>query len=703
MATFSDLESMASVRAKINAAITKVDDAVAIGNLTARRFDTVPELLAYSATPRLTVGTYVEAGGFRYLVVSSGEHLTTAGGDKLTVVPLYVGSDGGVVVSSMVGAVGDNATDDTDALNLAATVARALNAKLVLAPVSRSLGYYITSTLDFTDLPFIDGRSAIIRSTISGSGAVQIGKQVGVVVDGDIWLELISSTNSAVDGTYGVHCYGLRTTKLTLGYAQGYDDAIYFDGLTTSNRNWLNNDIRIARASNCGTLLHIALNDGRYFISNEIHVESYLGSGTKKAKRAAVKLMVPSGTPICSDNRLSGGIGLDGGSYHADSALLFYAENSGTSGNHSFDFSGARIETYTSGGAFATDPYLVRIPVNTNVASRIHVGGKLTSISIGDWLVDVGTVNNSLDFEMLVPWSINNSQAAMRARPLPPEFYQTATGCYVTNRVMWDGNFTTPVSVITGGVSARTTRAIGDQQFLSTTSTVGYGLRWNKLTGAASFLRLPQTMTVIVICYNSSGTVIGGSAPYYATGTSVVTGAFGGADLYRMNTKWVYLHPDVASFDLISCSYTGGQRRLVDVQNFEVTIGDDLTPDFYNASGPGLITDTATIRTMFPVGTALDGTATNGWRNTARARTTVSVAASSGASTIDVASITGISNGDIIAIELDTVLISAGSERQWFHTTVNGAPAGSTITLTATLPADVAIGRRVQTARWTAR
>jgi len=304
---------------------------------------------------------------------------------------------------------------------------------------------------------------------------------------------------------------------------------------------------------------------------------------------------------------------------------------------------------------------------------------------------------------LLVPWSVNNNQAAMRARPLPPEFYQTATGVYVTNRVMWDGGFTTPVSVITGGVAARTTRAIGDQQLLSATNTVGYGLRWNKPTGQAAFLRLPQAITVLVICYNAAGAVIGGSAPYYAQGTSVATGSFGGADLYRMNTKWVYLHPDVASFDLITCSYTSGQRRLVDVQNFEVTIGDDLTPNFYSASGPNRISDTATIRTMLPVGAAFDGTATNGWRNTARARTTVSVAALSGASTIDVASITGINNGDTIAVELDTVLIAAGGEQQWHHTTVNGAPAGSTITLTATLPAGVAIGRRVQTGRWVAR
>lgn len=69
--------------------------------------------------------------------------------------------------------------------------------------------------------------------------------------------------------------------------------------------------------------------------------------------------------------------------------------------------------------------------------------------------------------------------------------------------------------------------------------------------------------------------------------------------------------------------------------------------------------------------------------------TTTSAAASSGASTITVTSITGISASDVIGIEL-----SSGS-MQW--TTVNGAPSGSTVTLTATLTGNVASGAAVYT------
>jgi hypothetical protein len=67
--------------------------------------------------------------------------------------------------------------------------------------------------------------------------------------------------------------------------------------------------------------------------------------------------------------------------------------------------------------------------------------------------------------------------------------------------------------------------------------------------------------------------------------------------------------------------------------------------------------------------------------------TETSAAASSGASTIDVDSITGISSGDNIGVFLD------GGTFQW--TTVNGAPSGSTITLTDTLTDDVSVDATV--------
>ena len=67
--------------------------------------------------------------------------------------------------------------------------------------------------------------------------------------------------------------------------------------------------------------------------------------------------------------------------------------------------------------------------------------------------------------------------------------------------------------------------------------------------------------------------------------------------------------------------------------------------------------------------------------------TTTTAAASSGASTVDVASITGMASGDNIGILMDA--------NGYHWTTINGAPSGSTVTLTTNLAGDAASEARV--------
>jgi hypothetical protein len=80
---------------------------------------------------------------------------------------------------------------------------------------------------------------------------------------------------------------------------------------------------------------------------------------------------------------------------------------------------------------------------------------------------------------------------------------------------------------------------------------------------------------------------------------------------------------------------------------------------------------------------------TGGHATLSYVHTLLSADASAGASTIDVDSITGMSSGDYIGVELDDDSI------QW--TTINGAPSGSTVTLTATLTGDAADNGHVYT------
>lgn len=75
-----------------------------------------------------------------------------------------------------------------------------------------------------------------------------------------------------------------------------------------------------------------------------------------------------------------------------------------------------------------------------------------------------------------------------------------------------------------------------------------------------------------------------------------------------------------------------------------------------------------------------------------RADTTLAVAASTSDASVTVTSATGITNGDVIGILLDN------GKTHW--TTVNGAPSGAVVTLTAAMPSAAAIGKSVGTNRW---
>lgn len=80
---------------------------------------------------------------------------------------------------------------------------------------------------------------------------------------------------------------------------------------------------------------------------------------------------------------------------------------------------------------------------------------------------------------------------------------------------------------------------------------------------------------------------------------------------------------------------------------------------------------------------------TGGHATLSYVHTQTSAVSASGASTITVDSISGISASDYIGVELDD------GTMQW--TTVNGAPSGATITLTAVLDDDVAVDAHVYT------
>ncbi len=107
--------------------------------------------------------------------------------------------------------------------------------------------------------------------------------------------------------------------------------------------------------------------------------------------------------------------------------------------------------------------------------------------------------------------------------------------------------------------------------------------------------------------------------------------------------------------------------------------------------GRGLHVWTVTEATLFPQPGQIEYTlsidTTSDHATESYVTTALSAAAASGASSLTVDSITGLSNGDTIGVVTDDGTI------HW--TTINGAPAGSTVTLTTGLDDSSALGNKV--------
>jgi hypothetical protein len=113
----------------------------------------------------------------------------------------------------------------------------------------------------------------------------------------------------------------------------------------------------------------------------------------------------------------------------------------------------------------------------------------------------------------------------------------------------------------------------------------------------------------------------------------------------------------------------------------------------FNSNPAPLIASAAITKGYFPKGMIISRSDTTGYyQNTFDLLTTLSSGASATDTTIDVTSATGVTSGDIIGILLDD------GSTQW--TTVNGAPSGTTITITDALTGNTASGNSVGFNRW---
>ena len=578
--------------------------------------------------------------------------------------------------------------DVTLALNTAAAAARTLGKALKLPEVKSH--YPISGTVDFSGIRFIDGRGALLKGAISGIPAAVIGDNIA---DGSIWLEVRNSADkSNIDGTMGIKVLGMNRMKCWV-FSRGFEDGLHFDG-ASADRSWVSNEFNIIGLYNNGSQIHFNLDGASYAVANQFRGGAYyLGTNQIKSGRGTVKATLKGASLLSEIVFDAPQIGIDGGSRDADHGMYVYAECSTTSSGNTISFRDSRLELY---GSSSFTPHYVNIPITTSGSMGIDIDA--LAMPIVGCQINIGaskTHNVTLNYTG-VPGSNQTLDLNSNLRPTFP--YQVNGRVYVPERIIYNANYLSPAQYISDGVGvAGANRAIGDGKFLSASTAVAVGTKWKKTVGRSLFLKMSGYGQLVVICYDAAGNTLSGESPWYCSMRGVRSILSAGANVYQGQSDWVFIHPDVDSFFIGWCAWSGPDF-YADLQ-FDVLMGPGITRIRDDETGPNMVAFSSSIQSYMQVGMAMDA-ATAAYRNELLLKTTTTASSASGTNTITVADATGINTNCQLGVELDTVVI--GSERRYQHCAIT-AVAGNAITISPALTANVAAGRRVLVNKWSIR
>lgn len=588
------------------------------------------------------------------------------------------------------GAVGDGVTDDTLALNLAATSARA-NGFGIYLPATKD-SYLVSDTIDFRQIKKIEGPSAPIKGNIGAKSLVK----AGAITAGSIWLEVENPADgSSTAGNVGIEFEGMFVTKCTL-YARGFNEGIKF--APPINGWFVSCSFTIINLYNNDNHVHVDLtNTGTYFIGNQFIGGNWNGPGTASNNKGVFKITLVNGIGFSNVDIYNAEIGIFG-SKNATNYAICNIENASPIGFNAIKFINCRLESYDP---FSAPIYWVKIsndsPPNYFVVDMNFTSASMTATSVG--LVSLG-LNNTNRFYLS-----EDESSAYRGNngtnvPLPIQVIQANDEIRVTNRIMYDLNVDplNPVTKWTTNVLNREQRVILPNTLILGTTGTQFGLRYSKENDYAAMIVLPEQTQVYVKCYNAAGSQLTGTSPSYC---EMTLGNDTGTTGYRGITKTIWLHPLVAQFELLNVPWSGLVIGVKDAQSFYNTYGRGPILPVITAyeTSPNLLASSNAIQTYYQVGTQINGTGSNGWRCTFYHRTTTSASASGGQPDIVVTDPTGITIGDRLGVELNAFIPNSITERQFFHAAVSNV-VGSTITLASNLPSATASGRYVLVNRW---
>jgi hypothetical protein len=558
------------------------------------------------------------------------------------------------------GAVGDNSTDDTTAINQAATAARASGCKRIALPACA--GHQVTAQLDLTGLS-IEGDGPIY-STHAGT-RVKCGGFSGTTGRADIKLRVDGEQDWSNGSIINIQVTGyLWGSVLDLASRHGTVGILVNPGANSIAYN----TITLRDIHYCKVGLEVSTSSPGWANENLVLNGSF-NNGSSTGAECCVKL----------DGGITQWTFIKPAFEYLDGTAVIFSK---ASYNHFHDVryeygANCPIAQFNDGANenIITLGYCNHFPFTWNTATAsaspngtagndVRMSGdqtlhRLTDTASFSSAYNDGTYLHVPGFEVIELWS----GAVSRKN----QFAASGLG-------LVDGH---------GGAALKKTGSV--DYVIGITVNFYDTLLWGSQTKAKKLYVKHRMLddtgnsNLYIKCYDSSGNVLSGSATPYVQGNQWQAVSDYYSIFFSGTTQALIFHPSVA-------------KAVIGVNDTTLTGLEIYAP--YQADGylsytgpkelPGVLyAANAPTKWHFQVGEkvfndAPAAGAAQGWVCIKRTDTTLSANASGGATTITVADASAIANGDIIGVKLNTGL--------YHFTTVNGAPSGSTVTLTAAIP-----------------
>lgn len=625
---------------------------------------------AYSITSDLTLSSNIKVMPGVPFAIATTKTLTINGGLEAGLYQIFSLTGTGTIVGDpkvhaiypeWFGAKGDNTTDDAAAINAAANLARTAGCKRIKLAGSGASGYLVAAQLDLRQLN-VEG-AGLITTTYAGA-AVLVGAYGGL--DISLRVSRVYAVDNWDAGNIGILVSDCRNSRLALA-ASNHEIGIQFLAGSTDG---------------CYNTITLG-----YVTGNKKGLQVYVPAGVTGWVNDNLVLSGNFGNPragaTCAVELLSEGAGsIDKWTFIKP--CIEY--NLSTAGAVGFIFDKASM-CQVHDARWESDTGKIAKFLNTAHDNIITLGSFDFTHGPIDWDEAGPTVDS---------WG---NDVRMSAEPAPKRLNDTTT----FDAAYHDGTYLHVPGFQffdSDGVVYRKTNH-GDLNLMDrgkgAAVNVGGGLCYGfglmvRFTGTLDYAKKLYVQArgslsnpyLGVICFDSSMNILSGTTPYYVKGRKC-----------NSNGNYYYLSAisphNVLLFDTNVAYALVGVMASYNDANYTsgLDISSAYTADAYvTYTGPfeypgKLCASQAPTKWHFKVGDTVRHDApavgtTQGWTCIKRTETTITANASGGATTITVASIAGLASGDVIGVKLNT---------GFYHfTTINGAPSGSTVTLTAAVP-----------------